>query len=351
MSKKTKQEAEFTRLWEETAVVVTEFQEKLRDKIKAATNLEVTVLATQIQEDFLSSISVATRALLLSSESEADPQRVVATIADNYSETFFTPLSLTKEDFLTRYTAHHSLPRHPTAYALTMIAPPAARAALGTQETDATDDEPTDSLFLPQVQEAARARGTAPAPRQPAVQPGPHNHAIQQVKRSLESLFVTAWNVYLSHHRRNATDLALKKLATEHFDTKSTEETAMEIDTEPPANRELLMDLVQKEVEKRTAKLQTEVQRLRSKVSDPKNNPRGSGTSALTKKQVASKTNQGTRQTNGGKTKTADVPNATSAANRKKNRSRSPSRRQSRPKATGSSNKQKQSRQRTGSRS
>ena len=83
----------------------------------------------------------------------------------------------------------------------------------------------------------------------------------------------------------------------------------MEIDTEPAADRALLSGLVQREVDKRTNKLQSEVQRLRSLLPDAKNKSRGPSTSATKKKKDAS--NKPSGKTDRGRTKAAAAPNDT----------------------------------------
>jgi len=89
-----------------------------------------------------------------------------------------------------------------------------------------------DSLFQNLIATPVPALATAPPIRNAL-----EDTIASNLKRTLKSVFISAWGLYLSRSKANAVDAALKKLSTEHFDSKATESAAMEIDMEPPATR------------------------------------------------------------------------------------------------------------------
>ena len=157
-SKLAGQEAEFQTLQGETALLVDKFQRDLKEKIVKATKIETKLLLTQLNEDLAVSLRVATKALLLTYESSADPDRLLSNILDNFSATFLTYLETDKATFQLLYKSRHSLLVFPNPY----LAPvhevpdetPATQDTPNTQESQASTDtedeaaEPTDSLVL-----------------------------------------------------------------------------------------------------------------------------------------------------------------------------------------------------------
>lgn len=292
-TKKAEQQPEFSRLQEETTALIDTFKANLKAKIITATKIEIKVLLHKLQSDYVTSLHLCSKALLITANSDACPHRVLATILELFSDRFLSPVELTSDTFSAMYLQQHALQLTPQPYVAPdppPTAPPAAAAAPPTDTPNSTQDDPPSapatqadydgSLFMPIIRQQAQvlrqlnplaqppAPAIRPAPPPPPPMPVPYSAITSTVKRSLESAFVTSWILYLDHTKQNATTLALKKLAIDHFDTKSTKESAMEIDEEVPANRELLSDLIQKEVTKRTSSLSTEIQCLRSKLAD-----------------------------------------------------------------------------------
>ena len=84
-----------------------------------------------------------------------------------------------------------------------------------------------------------------------------------RVVRILESLFIAPWDSYLRQVKDNQVTLELKKLGDGKALTKATEEVAMELDREIPADRGLLIELIRKTTQAETKKLQDELRTLR----------------------------------------------------------------------------------------
>ena len=104
------------------------------------------------------------------------------------------------------------------------------------------------------------------------------------VKRTFESLFVDAWQTYLSQARQNQANLELRKLERAFFTQAATETTQMELDGELAADRPHLQALIKKQTQEETKALQRELQSLRSQVSSLKNLTRGRSEGASNKK-------------------------------------------------------------------
>ena len=362
-SKQAEQETEFQTLQTETATLVDKFQRDLKTKIKKATEIEKKLLLAQLNDDLATALRVATKALLLTFDSTADADRILANILDNFSVTFLSFLESDKETFQALYKTRHSLFVFPNPYVAPInhvpIPPPDATAT-GTQNTgtqnsqpsqDDDDDEPTDSLVLHEYRQQLATQDPAPAPApatRPVPGPLPFAFTITKIKRALEQTFIVPWETFLAQSKKNSTALALQKLATDHFDSAATETAAMEIDTEPPARRELIEELVQKAVDKRTSKLNSEVGRLRSQLA-AKNSNRGQATGAAKTKSSAAKP-KATRGRSQSRKRADEKPNATTADSKNKTRRTKSSNKQSPSKTKGSNNRRKQS-SRTGTRS
>jgi len=133
----------------------------------------------------------------------------------------------------------------------------------------------------------------------------PENKGMQTYRKALEAILVTPQRQYLAQYESNQRAIAMKKLATDIVEGKKTEETAMELDAEAPANMEQLQDLVRKIAEekeqsrdkkyenlaRKCGALEKELQQLQKK-QPPKNGPargRTPGTSDK-KKQAPNRT-------------------------------------------------------------
>ena len=351
-SKPAEQTPEFQTLRDNTSSLVENFQKDLKKQIIAATKIEKKVLLSQLRTDLATSLRVATRALLLTLDADADEDRIVSNILDNFSTTFLAFLDITKDDFAALYKTTHTIDVFPNPYVAQVHRhnPPNTQDTNLSQQTTQTVDtvDHSDSLFVGEIREAAASRANRRGTNV-TVGPTPFYGQIKSIKRSLESLFVTTWSIYQDQAKRNATTIALRQLAADHFDTKATEDAAMEIDTEPPANRTLLSELIQQEVSKRTNKLNSEIGRLKSQLKE-KNVSRGRSTGAKPKKSSASPPpSKQTLKRGKSKGRKADGPaKDTTAANknRKNNNSKPTSNRKHSP-----SNKKSTKSKRTAARS
>jgi hypothetical protein len=315
LSKTAEQDAEFPALKDECSRIVEETQKSLKKQIIAATNIEIKILKSDIQKDLAAAIHIAVKAFLLAEENAAiiPPEKMGSTLLDRYHESLLSHCYCDLATFRPIYCTENGIASLPAPFSAGDTARrAAARAPPITQPEN-------DSLFNHLI--------AAPVPA-PVIAP-PIRNAVEDtiasnLKRTLESVFISAWGLYLRKSKANAVDAALKKLSTEHFDSKATESAAMEIDMEPPATRLQLDSLIQDSVTKQTNKLQRELKTLRaelnnktqSKSKPSKNARRGSSPSASNKK----KSNPSARKADG-----ADNATANASTGNKGRRSKPPS--------------------------
>ena len=279
LSKTAEQDAEFPALRDECTRIVEETQLSLKTQIIAATRIEIKILKSEVQKDLAVAIHMVVKAFLLAEGNAAtiQPARMGSTILDRYYETLLSHCHCALADFRVIYCTENGITDLPAPFRVADIA---RRAAARAPTTDNSD-----SLF----QDLIAAPAPAPADTVPTFRITTEDTIASNLKRTLESVFISAWGLYLSKSKANAVDAALKKMSTEHFDSKATESAAMEIDMEPPATRLQLDSLIKDSVTKQTNKLQQELKTLRAELKKTNSKPsktarRGSSPSASGKK-------------------------------------------------------------------
>ena len=209
-------------------------------------NIEIKILKQELQKDLAAAIHIAVKAFLLAEgNSTIQPEKMGSTLLDRYHEILLSHCYCDLATFRPIYISENGLTDLPAPFRAGDIARRAAARAPITQPE-------SDSLFPGLIAAPVHA---------PAALPPPACHALEDtiasnLKRTLESVFISAWGLYLRMSQANTVDAALKKLSTETFDSKATESAAMEIDMEPPATRQQLDNLIQDSVTKQTNKLQ-----------------------------------------------------------------------------------------------
>ena len=237
-TKLVEQDAEYVRLAGETATIVDTFQKSLRENIFHVTKLEVSSLQKVAVETFATHLQIAVKAALLCEPElpDTDVSKYITTLLSLYGTQLLDPLKITVNAFNQVYCQKHSILQLPAPF-VTELPQPGAR--------------PPRNITLP---------------------PQSILQFLPKLWRTLESTFVIPWLQYLDVHDRNKKDLALKKLNDEFFLAKSTDDTAMLVDAEPPADPQVLQDLIQSKVLQATKNLQKDLDKL--KISLAKNNPR-----------------------------------------------------------------------------
>ena len=244
-SKVIEQDAEYARLAGDTATIVTKFQQDLRSKILEVTQLEEKTLLRILSETFCTHLRVAVQACLVCETALDSDQadKVIATLLSLYGARLLLPIDITVDVFREIYLRKHTLHALP-------------------------------SPFVTELPVPANARGQPPA--QEILQ------ILPKIFRILETIFVIPWTQYLDVVQRNKKDLELKKLNENFFTPKATDDAAMLVDAEPPADPQLLQDLVQSKVSAATTKLTKEIEKL--KLTIAKNTSRDLPGASLKKK-------------------------------------------------------------------
>jgi hypothetical protein len=284
LSKTAEQDAEFPALRDECTRIVEETQKSLKKQIIAATNIEIKILKHDIQKDLATAIHIAVKAFLLAAGNTTIPsEKMGSTLLDRYHEILLSHCYCDLAAFRPIYCTENGIVSLPAPFRAEDIARRAAARAPPITQPD------NDTLFPNLIATPVIAPA---APILPPVRTALEDTIASNLKRTLESVFISSWGLYLRKSQANAVDAALKKLSTETFDSKATESAAMEIDMEPPATRLQLDSLIQDSVTKQTNKLQRELKTLRAELTKTQSNPtrpskkvgRGSSPSASTKK-------------------------------------------------------------------
>ena len=233
-SKLVEEDAEYIRLRDDTAVLVSNFQKDLKRKIVSVAKLEVRLTMNKLRLDLASAIRVAVQAFIITDPALSTNQcdKIVNTILERYSKSLLTHLETNLEEFRLLYRQHHTISQFPSPF------------------METTQSTPSES----------------PAPTSKVLQ------AISKINRALCDVFVSPWAKFLSIQTRMDMDLALQALTVSHFDTNKTDEANMLVDSEPPADPKQLKDLIQQQVSKETPKLQKELQRLQAQLPSSNTN-------------------------------------------------------------------------------
>jgi hypothetical protein len=252
-SKPVEQDVEYTRLVDETQVLISDFQTTLKTKILAVAKLEVSTLKKQLCSDFAIGLRLAVQACLICERStlQLEVDLVVATLLKEYHQQLLAHLDMEPHEFVSLYKRQHTITNWPTP--VTLVLPPNANL----QHNVALPSQATLTAFA-------------------------------KVHRTLETIFLTPWAVYNDVLNRNAISLQIKELGDKHFATVTTEVTAMLVDSEGAVEPQLLKDFIRLQISTSTRALQSELKTLRSQVSTTqKTTQRGSQRASLKNKKGA----------------------------------------------------------------
>jgi len=264
-SKLVEQDEEYLSLVSETNEIVKTFQNDLRAKIIATAKLEVTKLKAIAVDTFTKNLRMTVQTLLVC-ESGIPLDRldkVINTLFHVYDTKLFGFLDLSLEQMKSTYKRVHSLPNLPPPFMTELPSSQRANAITGTQSTQIPPSTPILNL-------------------------------LSKVWRDIDSIFILPWTQYLHVIDRNAKSLELKSLSEDFFQSKSTDDTEMQVEEEPPVDPQILKDLIRTQVAAETKKLSNEVNRLKTALArhQAKNGPRDpSGASKKLGKQAAGPSN------------------------------------------------------------
>lgn len=282
-SKLVEQDEEYLNLVSDTAIVVKDFQKALRSKILETTKLEVKHLQKLAIDTFAKNLHVAVKAvsLLEPNFTEADVGKIVNTLIELYGPQLFSNLDITTDGFRATYRRVHSLPSLPAP-------------------------------FLTELPEITLTGNSQPTNLPPRAQ----LEFFPKLWRIVESIFISPFNLYIATVSRNDESLKLKELKEEHFGKEKTESSAMEVDQEPPADPELLKDLIAKGVDKATKKLTNEIAKLKTQLKNGQRDQAGASAKKSGKSQNQAAGNN--NATGDGKKKNANGKQSTKKSSKSK---------------------------------
>ena len=278
-TKEVEQLQGYRELQEQVNDDMSKVQKRLKEHIIACAQLEHDHLRAQLVKHVL--LAIRDTVILFSAAHELDPKLnslIGCTLISQYSkDILITDLKETPESLLAKYKAEHNI-------------------------TDNGESLPgSASLILPQL------------------------------ARVLHFVFYQSWTSYMFAHRQAAIALDLKKKAKQAMTRKTTEDTAMLVDGELPADREQLQQLVEKMANEIIDK------REKEKAKTAGNEKRGKQPSASQKKKKG--TDKSRSQT---ATKKQRVPSAKSQkAGDSDNDSQNDTRNKGTKRSNGQSNKKK----------
>ena len=206
----------YIRLREETECLVATFQSELKKKIVSVADLEVKLIQAQIREDLAKTLLVCTKALLICDALTADPHQIVNTIIEEYHSLLLEPFAITAADFRSLYKLTHGLAVLPTPIPM-LIQNPTSRDG-------------------PQIPTAVY-------------------QTFVKIYKVIENVFLSPWEKYKSTQTRLDISTALKNLRVDHLVPPATEAATMLIDEEPAVAPPQLRDIIDTQVNKKTASI------------------------------------------------------------------------------------------------
>jgi hypothetical protein len=188
---------------------------------------------------------------------------------------------MTLTTFVTLYKEVHTIETFPSANARRNTTTTAARA--NATATDSTTNDPTISRFF---RTPSQSDSTSTS-QQPTEQQHIINPNIKKIKDAIEGVFVSSWTQYREQQTNNELAIALKKLTSSFFTTRSTSEATMIVDAEPAADKKELKELIRLTTINETKNLLKQLNDMKKELSTLKgsknSNQRGNGSASAKK--------------------------------------------------------------------
>jgi hypothetical protein len=279
---------EYSTLLAATTQEIDGFKAQLKIRITQATQIELYVMRTKLRALTVKAIRIASKAFLIIEDPTKDdvPTDITArAVISLLGPSFFSILYFqSTDDVLAVYNKQHK----------TTLAP--FQAPAQAQDT-------SDSIVL---NDATLNPATGPPPTPTA----------SKVAHTLKELFVTSWAQYLDQTQRNALRIKLRQFSVQALDEPATDNAAMVTNAEPNVDPQIVADMIQAEVSKKTKHLTIALSKLQNQLASSKN-PKGRKSDASSVKQ-----NKRSSSPTRGNRKAADADNATPSAAAKKGNNR-----------------------------
>jgi hypothetical protein len=252
--KRTEALLEYTQLQEKAKAIITQCGLDLKKLIIQAAKLEITTMDGEIKTHLVRSIRLITQAFLIVNNDNTNCDNKVHQLASRYVEALSFNAKMDINEFCDVYKRAHSLDTFPIRI-----------------QREAADIDHSDSIILSQIAQANLA-------------PNSSNHNdLETIKNAIESVLVTAWSKYTEQQQKNKVSLELKKLSATFFTEQVTEQTVLEVDQEPAADKIELKALIRQETKAETKSLEQKIDDLMKQIhalTNEKNSPQGGPTGA-----------------------------------------------------------------------
>ena len=264
MTKEATETPEFQALQTNTNQKIQEFRNFLKRQVIDATKIEETILLHQIQDDFILSLRHVITAFLTAnsvSVSNTNIQAAIQHIITDHS--LFKHCNLSQATFLQR--ANQITPQ---------VLDPSSPT---TEPMDHSDSLVMQgyTTYNPSVTTQTTHSKTIPLPTD--------LHPITQtIKQAFKAVFVTTWDQFLDHVRKNRVTHELTKLNATVFDAPATEKAANILAKEVSADHATLNALIVEKTTAATKQLTQQLKQLNDKITtlQKNNTPRSQGRSS-----------------------------------------------------------------------
>ena len=99
------------------------------------------------------------------------------------------------------------------------------------------------------------------------IAPPPVNNDLEAIKNTIVSVLITAWSKYTEQQQKNKIALELKKLSASFFTEQATEQSVIEVDQEPAADKVELKALIRQETKAETKSLEQKLDELTKQIT------------------------------------------------------------------------------------
>ena len=271
VSKDCEANEEFMKIKNETKEEMDKAHKYLKKQVIATIKIEGKIAREKALTQHCMAAYATVQALLISDRKEiTDAHQIVSSIYNKHTERLLTNFrNMNFVKFKEAYKKAHGLSTMPDPKSIADVQATALRQS---QQEDSDDT----------VSEAEAELAT-----QGTVQQHDTKYDYGRYTNVLETFFKIPWNMYMHQTTLNATELQLKRLHMEQTTAKKTDQVAMEIELETPADRQQLQELIQLETAKATKAMQKEISQMSATIkklnSGNKNNAMSNDSSKKSK--------------------------------------------------------------------
>ena len=316
VSDRVKELPEYKELQDQTTIIVSEMQSKLKKQIIAASKLEIIAITNEIQRHLAKSIRLITNAYLLVNKDNTNVDTKVYQLAQIYLDNMSTHTPMTLATFVKVYKSVHTIETFPpraatTTTASTRTTTTASNTTTATSNRQSTPAPTVSPFFTPgagsRTERNERSDNTTTTATSQEKDDDDDDEIMASqdltvIKTVIEDVFVSSWTQFVEQQTQNELTIQLKKLSSTYFTTRSTSESVAVVDAEPAADKKELKALIRletiaenKNLTKLLETMQKELDKLKS--NSKNSTTRGQGGASNNKnKTPPSTTKKGSKQ-------------------------------------------------------